>query len=269
MLNNVKINDKGTLVKVAQYLTNYTERKMASETFSQSFQSYIKSWQSLHGIASTGEVDEATWRAIASSLPTCSTSKNTKSSYTCGLQLLLGGLTADGVYGKNTKNAVAAYQISTGLKADGICGPKTWSSLILGENADVPTTPPTVSTINKQPVDYKQYDSKWKNIKYSTHTSSQTIGNSGCGPTAMADIVATWWDKNATPKELCALSVANGYRTYDSGTAWGFFEFCAKKYKAAKFLPTTSIATLKSALSEGAYAIVSFRPSKWTKAGEL
>lgn len=41
--------------------------------------------------------------------------------YWCGLE--------DGIFGKNTERAVKQYQIAHGLKADGIIGPKTWSSL--------------------------------------------------------------------------------------------------------------------------------------------
>ena len=41
--------------------------------------------------------------------------------YPCGLE--------DGKFGKNTELAVKQYQISKGLTADGIIGPKTWESL--------------------------------------------------------------------------------------------------------------------------------------------
>jgi g-D-glutamyl-meso-diaminopimelate peptidase len=36
----------------------------------------------------------------------------------------------DGIFGKNTKNAVIAFQKSMNLSADGIVGPKTWSALM-------------------------------------------------------------------------------------------------------------------------------------------
>ena len=37
---------------------------------------------------------------------------------------------ADGDFGGATENAVKAYQADNGLDADGICGPKTWASLL-------------------------------------------------------------------------------------------------------------------------------------------
>lgn len=260
MLDTIKLNDNNNLVEVAQYLMNYAAIKQATSFFDEKFQTKVMEWQSLKHLAADGIIGKNTWTELAKSAPTCSTSKNKKSVYTCALQILLGGLTVDGIYGNNTKNAVVAFQNTNKMKADGICGPKTWSMLIIGKDEEKPID-------NRQPIDYKQYDKRWKDIEYSTHTASQTIGNSGCGPTAMADIVATWWDSSITPVEMCELSTANGFRTYNSGTAWGYFKFCADYFGANKFIQTTSIAVLKSALQEGAYAIVSFGSSKWTKQG--
>lgn len=38
------------------------------------------------------------------------------------------GITADGIFGANTKTKLIEYQKAHGLSADGICGPATWSS---------------------------------------------------------------------------------------------------------------------------------------------
>lgn len=45
------------------------------------------------------------------------------------LQRRLGGLTADGVFGRGTKARVRAFQADTGLSADGIVGRNTWAKL--------------------------------------------------------------------------------------------------------------------------------------------
>ncbi|MBR7995755.1 DUF3380 domain-containing protein [Burkholderia cenocepacia] len=49
-------------------------------------------------------------------------------------QLIAAGarLDTDAIYGSATRNAVAAFQATHGLVADGIAGPKTWSTLSAG-----------------------------------------------------------------------------------------------------------------------------------------
>ena len=223
----------------------------------------LNEWKTLYGITPDGTMSTTDWKVLAKTLPTIR--QGDKSKYVKMWQLFLG-IEADGDFGSYTKASTRAFQSTAKLSIDGVVGPITWQTALCESN----TKPTTVLTTNKQPINYKQYDSRWGSTIYTknnTYNKSQTIRNSGCGPTAMADIVATWWDNKVTPKTLAALSVANGYRTENSGTAWDFFRFCAQKYGARKFVQTTSIATLKSALQEGAYAVVSFAPSKWTKGG--
>lgn len=267
MLKTIKINDTDKLVKVAQYLTKYVEISKASKIFDEVFEAHIKNWQKEHNLTANGIIDDDDWTALYKELPTCSTSKNKKSVYTCALQILIGGLDVDGDYGTKTKKAVAAFQSACGLSADGICGPKTWHALIINEEKV-----DTGYILNKC-VKYLQWDKKWKNVKYSTHTKEQTIGNSGCGTTSMAMILATWCDPKITPVETSKLSVDNGYRTKNNGTDWDFYEFCYKKYDGfEKFIPTSSVTTLKAALREGALAVCSMNGNDnhfWTKQGHF
>ena len=72
----------------------------------------------------------------------------------------------------------------------------------------------------------------------------------------MAQIMATFIDPAITPVEMCALAVGNGYRTQNYRTAWGFYPFVFKKYASfAKYVATSSVETLKAALSQGALAV--------------
>ena len=41
-----------------------------------------------------------------------------------------------------------------------------------------------------QPVDYKQGDYKWGSLSYAVDGESSTIKSAGCGPTALADVLA-------------------------------------------------------------------------------
>lgn len=277
MLNTIKLNSTGDLVKVAQYMLKYCDRKQANGIFDQNFADAVNIYQGNNGLIADSIIGPATWTKLAKTAPTCSTSKNKKSVYTCAIQILLGGLTVDGIYGTNTKKAVAAFQSAANLTADGICGPKTWNALIGTSAASSSSTPSGAGqTIDGDKVlndcvKYLQWDSKWKNVKYSTHTSAQTIGNSGCGTTSMAMIMATWIDKSITPVEMSKMAVDNGYRTYNSGTAWGFFKFIFKKYDGfEKYAETTNVATLQAALREGALAVCSMNSNDnhfWTSGG--
>lgn len=285
MLETIKLNSVGDLVKVAKYMTGYSEMKKAGEFFDEDFEAHAKAWQERNGLTADGIIGANSWNKIAASAPTCSTSKNTKSAYTCAVQILVGGLTVDGAYGSKTKKAVAAYQSANKLTSDGACGPKTWAKLIGATSSSSSSSSSTGGStagagagqttsggkVLNNCVHYLQWDSRWKNKKYSTHTSSQTIGNSGCGPSSMAMIMATFIDKKITPVEMCKLSVDNGYRTYDNGTAWGFYQFVFKRYEGfSKFVQTSSVETLKAGLKDGALAVCSMNSNDngfWTKGG--
>jgi peptidoglycan hydrolase-like protein with peptidoglycan-binding domain len=271
MLNTIKHQDTGDLVKVAQYLIGYAARKEADGIFSANFVTAVCTVQRKLGLSPDGVIGPKTWAAIADHAPTCSTSKNRTSAATCAIQILLGGLEADGIFGSKTKNAVAAYQKAKGLKADGICCPKTWEMLIEGAAISESDTPATGKLINDC-VHYVQWDSRWSKKKYSTHASSQTIGNSGCGPTAMAMICAQWIDPKLTPVELCELALKNGYRTYNSGTDRGFMKFCFGRFAPAfkDFVRTSNVSTMIAAIQSGALAVCSMNNNDhcfWTSGG--
>lgn len=80
---------------------------------------------STFGTATTN-TEQATANKISITLPTLQS--GSKNKYVRVLQALLG-ISADGVYGKNTLNAVKAYQKQKGLKQDGVVGPQTWEAL--------------------------------------------------------------------------------------------------------------------------------------------
>lgn len=169
------------------------------------------------------------------------------------------GIDADGIFGKKTEAAVKAFQAANGLTPDGIVGRKTWAALLF-------ETTPEPNFV--QPVDYKQYDSKWAKVMYSNHgDKSQTIKSSGCGPTSMADIVATLIDSKVTPVTLADLSMQWGTRTYSQGTSWSFFPKIAEYYGFSKYVKSSTLATLKSCLDTGGYVVASMGKGYWTKGG--
>lgn len=276
-MKTIRHCDVGIEVEAAKLLTKYAtpEEKTALTVYEAEFTAYVSSWQRRRGLTPDGVIGPVTWARIASEAPTCAVGRNRTGAWVYALQLLLGGLDTDGIFGAKTRAAVLAWQAARGLQADGICGPKTWTALLTGAELHA-----EISEDDAQPgrwlndcVHYLQWDARWKKIRYSTHTSSQTIGNSGCGPTAMAMILATWIDKQITPVEMCELAVETGCRTYNSGTSWDFYPIVFRRYEGfAQYISTASVETLKEALKQGALAVCSMNSGDngfWTTGGHF
>lgn len=280
MLGTIRHQDSGILVAIAKLLTGYDKvtAKVVDpdsyikvhDLYDADFVACVCTWQGNHGLVSDGVIGPKTWTAIAKVAPTCSTAKNRISGYTLALQLLLdSNLTCDAIYGAKTKSAVAVFQDAHKLSRDGICGPKTWSALVVGAD-DKPVTldAPVAPTGFVQPVDYKQGDSRWGKKMYSNHNDKgQTMANSGCGPTACADVVATLKDSSVTPWTLAQLAMEWGDRSYNSGTDWSFFKHVASKYGFSKFVQSKSWDALTACLDAGGYVVCSMGPGYWTKGG--
>jgi len=105
-----------------------------------------------------------------------------------------------------------------------------------------------------------------KDVVYSSTGSSQTIGNSGCGPATAAMVVAQWRDKTVTPKTLAEYALNNGFRTVNSGTSLGFFTAISHKY-SLNLAKTYSTDDVVDALKKGALVIASMGKGYWTNGG--
>ena len=264
MLKTLRQGDTGREVFVLRCLLDMDE---LSDVFDERCTERVKVFQKAQQLTADGIVGAKTWTALADTAPTVSTTKNRYSTYASAVQALLDdeSVKVDGIYGAKTKAAVKAYQSANGLTADGIVGRKTWRSFICGESAE---------KILNECVYYCQWDKRWKNVMYSNHNDKkQTIGNSGCGPTSAAMILATWIDPAITPVETCADAQEHGYRTYSSGTSWGYFKHVFEEYSGfAKYQQTGSLDKLKAALKEGALAVCSMNSNDggfWTKQGHF
>lgn len=262
MLPTIREGEHSDTVKTAQLLMKYSP---ADGEYTALFREFVTSWQKDRGLSADGIIGPDAWRKIAEEAPLVSIKTRRYGEYAQAVQLLVG-TTADGIFGKKTRAAVMAYQTANGLKADGVVGPQTWRALICDEKAEG-----KIITDCKY---YCQWDSKWSKVMYSsTGNKNQTIGNSGCGPTSMAMILATWIDPEITPVQTCADAQKNGYRTKDKGTSWSYFNHVFKTTEGfKKFLPTGSMATLKAALREGALAVCSMNSNDnnfWTKGGHF
>lgn len=250
-MKTIRKGASGKEVRILQNLLGID----ADGIFGNNTRNAVLTFQAKYALDTDGIVGAKTWAMLAKVSPTVK--YGSTGQYVRAVQLLVGA-TEDGVFGNNTKASVAETQSDVGLTPDGVVGPKTWAYLL----AD------TVSSGAKKPTDYKQYDSRWKNMMYSNHgDKKQTIGSSGCGPTAMANIVAAWFDPAVSPVELCACAVEQGYRTYNSGTAFDFFAAMAKRYAFAAFRMTADTDAVIAALNRGALAVACMGPGYWTKGG--
>ena len=77
----------------------------------------------------------------------------------------------------------------------------------------------------------------------STNNKTQTMKNSACGPTSAAMIVSS--SKGAIlPTTMAGLSVDNGYRTANSGTAWSFYSFVADYFDFKEYYTTNNFNSM-------------------------
>ena len=130
-----------------------------------------------------------------------------------------------------------------------------------------------------KPTSYLQTDPRWANVDYSAKGEKTTIGKSGCGPTAMAMVLATWADKSVTPKTECAWALAHGYKAPHQGTYYGYFAPAAKRFGlTCKMLNGASIygkpnspyhAQAKAAVDHGDLAIACMGRGLWTSSGHF
>lgn len=128
-----------------------------------------------------------------------------------------------------------------------------------------------------QPVSYLQTDPRWKNRDYSAKGEKTTIGASGCGPTAMAMVLATWADEAVNPVTECAWALAHGYKAPHQGTYYGYFKPAAARYglKCTMLNGASIYGNSKSAYHEqaakaleaGGLVIACMGPGNWTRSG--
>lgn len=131
----------------------------------------------------------------------------------------------------------------------------------------------------EKPISYLQTDSRWANVDYSAKGEKTTIGKSGCGPTAMAMVLATWADKSVTPKSECAWALAHGYKAPHQGTYYGYFAPAAKRFGlTCKMLNGASIygkpnspyhAQAKASVDQGDLVIACMGRGLWTSSGHF
>ena len=132
-----------------------------------------------------------------------------------------------------------------------------------------------VSGVNARSTNYKQFDARWGNMFYGKDKSYSTYSEGGCGPTSMANIVATMKDSSVTPDVIGSYSTSIGARPKSGGTIGDLlFKNAASKYGlsvthySAGANALKGLETMKGA--SGKYAIVNVgNGSKWGGSGHF
>ena len=130
-----------------------------------------------------------------------------------------------------------------------------------------------------KPVDYKQGDTKWGGLSYAVDGERSTIKSAGCGPTALADVLAAIVSPYIDPMTLAAWARYNNYKVKNSGTSYSFFVPCAAAYGVTVRRLNTSNVYGKSAhsvhnqvmteLQKGNWIIACMGKGLWTSSGHF
>ena len=133
--------------------------------------------------------------------------------------------------------------------------------------------------MNPRPVSYLQTDPRWGALDYSARSEKTNIAVSGCGPTALAMVLATWVDPKITPKSECAWALAHGYKAPHQGTYYGYFAPAAKRFGlTCKMLNGVTLyskpdspyhAQAKAAVDRGDLVIACMGRGLWTSSGHF
>lgn len=134
--------------------------------------------------------------------------------------------------------------------------------------------------LNNKPVSYLQTDSRWASWPYSNKDENTNIAKSGCGPTAMAMVIATWADSSVTPVTTCQWALNHGYKATGNGTYHSYFVPQAAAYGLECYrVNTSSIAYMSTsnankyhqeahdAVDEGHLVICLMSKGNWTSGG--
>ena len=131
-----------------------------------------------------------------------------------------------------------------------------------------------------KPVSFLQTDPKWSGQSYAVKGEQATIGNAGCGPAAVAMVVASLKDKSVTPSTTASWMLSHGYKAYKSGTYYTGITACLKAYgigcrqlnqinnyhhKDQQKLRDS----VKNHLLNGHWIIACMGPGTWTRSGHF
>jgi peptidoglycan hydrolase-like protein with peptidoglycan-binding domain len=128
----VRAGERGEVVTTVQYLLRAHGHDIAVDgVFGPQTLEAVRAFQRAGRLTVDGVVGAQTWAALFVTVQQGSQGEAVRAVQG---QLASRGvaITVDGDFGPQTDAAVRAYQQRTGLSADGVVGPQTWSALVSG-----------------------------------------------------------------------------------------------------------------------------------------
>ena len=113
---------------------------------------------------------------------------------------------------------------------------------------------------------YNQTDARWGNKLYGR---TGTIGWEGCGPTALAMVVASMTDNKVTPYDVALWSAQNGYRCEGNGSYHSLIPNGGEHYGLTVEKIGKDSKKLVEALESGKLVIAIMAPGHFTTTGHF
>ena len=143
-MEQIKSGSKGEVVELVQRMLNEKGYACGSADgiFGAKTESAVRSYQKAKGLSVDGIVGDNTYaKLLADSL----LKNGSRGELVKQLQTRLNEQgykagTADGIFGRNTEQAVKALQSVAGITVDGKVGQNTWTALLEGKGAGVPAS---------------------------------------------------------------------------------------------------------------------------------
>lgn len=114
-----------------------------------------------------------------------------------------------------------------------------------------------------KPIDYKQGDRKWGALPYRAPGETSTIKSAGCGPTAMADVLAAIVSPYIDPVTCASWSRQHGYKVLRSGTSYNYLVAQGAAYGVSVRRLNTANVYNKPSHSVHAQALAELQAGNW------
>lgn len=114
-----------------------------------------------------------------------------------------------------------------------------------------------------KPIDYKQGDRKWGGLPYRAPGETSTIKSAGCGPTAMADVLAAIVSPYIDPVTCASWARQHGYKVLRSGTSYNYLVAQGAAYGVGVRRLNTANVYNKPSHSVNAQALAELQAGNW------